>query len=171
MCPLSHAVAPAAGALQRYVETLGGNIEKDVDGKELKFYIPSTVGAGTGAGPDARPLAATATAAGAGVGAGARGEGDVDDAATDGLSRAFVHPTSVNFSNTAYRPSNFVLYGERQLSVQLGGANRYTHTHLPLCTCPRPSYDLTSPHPVLYMCVLCVLAIARGPRSAHTSGT
>ena len=45
--------------------------------------------------------------------------GVIDDASTSGLRRVFVHPSSVNFSNTAYRPSNFVLYGERQLSVSL----------------------------------------------------
>ena len=45
----------------------------------------------------------------------------VDDASTAGLERVFIHPSSVNFANTAFRPSNYLLYGERQLSVTLGG--------------------------------------------------
>ena len=101
------------------METLGGLIEKDVQGKELKFYIPANLLA-----PDtiaAALPAAPASASGLGMGSPPADSAVVDDASTAGLERVFIHPSSINFANTAFRPSNYLLYGERQLSVTLGG--------------------------------------------------
>jgi hypothetical protein len=39
------------------------------------------------------------------------------DIATDEMTRAFVHPTSICFSNSAYNSSNFILYGDKQLNI------------------------------------------------------
>ena len=112
---------------------MGGLIEKDVQGKELKFFIPgnllapdttaalacdgsSGVGSGLLPGPPGPGL-------GLGLGSPPVESVVVDDASTAGLERVFIHPSSINFTNTAFRPSNYLLYGERQLSVSLGGGS------------------------------------------------
>jgi len=81
---------------KRFVEVVGGAVERDMIAREIKFYIPTSSSTG---GTDALAL-----------------QSDFDvDYATRGLQRVFLHPSSVNFKNSQFREGNFVMYGERQL--------------------------------------------------------
>ena len=77
---------------KRFVEVMGSALERDVQGKELKFFIPEH--------PD--DVVASGT---------------TDDICTQGMQRVFIHPSSINFSNASFRASPFVLYGERVMST------------------------------------------------------
>ncbi len=68
-------------------------------------------------------VAHKALAARAGIGAAKTvdvTEGTDQDISTDGMYRVFIHPSSVNFSNTSFGASNFILYGETSLATNLG---------------------------------------------------
>jgi len=47
-------------------------------------------------------------------------EGADSDISTSGMYRVFIHPSSVNFSNTNYGASNFILFGETSLATGAG---------------------------------------------------
>ncbi len=77
---------------KRFVETVGGNVEKDVNAKELKFYIPD---ASIDAGKE---------------------EAIVDNISTANLQQVFIHPSSINFHNTSFKLSNFILYSDSSIT-------------------------------------------------------
>jgi ATP-dependent RNA helicase DHX57 len=79
----------------KFVETIGGALEKDVDVKEMKFYLPLSSCSDT--------LEITESAA-------------VSEA-TAGMQRVFIHPTSINFDNNAYKHSSYLIYNESQRMV------------------------------------------------------
>jgi len=100
---------------KRFVDVMGSALERDVKGKELKFFIPVQADEG-GAG-----VAAAAAASG--------GEREADpdnfDIDTKGMLRVFIHPSSINFDNASFQSSPFVLYGERQLSANAMSERAY----------------------------------------------
>ena len=84
-------------------------MERDVLASELKFYIPEQLS--TEAWSAHQDEAAEA---------GERYNGSTNDSAnfsTKGLQRVFIDPSSVNFRNTSYQRSNFLLYGTRYMQT------------------------------------------------------
>lgn len=103
---------------QRYVEVMGGMIERDAEAREMKIYIPSpptssTVASGGGscvtAPPPPPPLPQEDSRYPSNI-----------DISTEGYQRVFIHPSSLNFNNTDFSRSNFVLFGEKQQQNTLG---------------------------------------------------
>ena len=84
---------------KRFVDVMGSALERDVEGRELKFFIPEH--------PDD---VATST---------------IDDICTQGMQRVFIHPSSINFSNSTFRASPFVLYGERVMTQTVTNSKAY----------------------------------------------
>ena len=82
---------------RRFVEVAGGAVERDLQARELKFYIPS-VSSGADGVEQRRQV-----------------EKRDFDISTQGQQRVFLHASTANYSNSAFRESNFVMYGERQL--------------------------------------------------------
>lgn len=89
---------------KRFVEVMGGAVERDLQAKELKFYIPQMSLTNATGGP--------ASAAAAAVKVPDKRNIDID--VTD-KHRVFIHPSSTNFTNSSFKESNFLMYGERQL--------------------------------------------------------
>lgn len=87
---------------KRFVETIGGNLEKSVEAIELKFYLPEK-------NEESNNKSAISE----------KFKQKNIDIATDEMTRVFVHPSSICFKNNAYNSSNYVLYGEKQLSFNL----------------------------------------------------
>lgn len=111
------------------METVGGAIERDAEARELKFYIPDSVGSSepSRSADGGSAVGGRATGSGGGStssstsssssGGGSQLQYPQSDISTDGLQRVFVHPSSMNFHNITYRPSSFVLYGELQAAA------------------------------------------------------
>lgn len=85
---------------KRFVEMLGGNLEKSVEAIELKFYLPEK--------NDAFESKVSNISE--------KYKQQNIDIATDEMTRVFVHPTSICFSSSSYNSSNFIVYGDKQLS-------------------------------------------------------
>uniref|UniRef100_A0A7S3M923 RNA helicase n=1 Tax=Spumella elongata TaxID=89044 RepID=A0A7S3M923_9STRA len=100
---------------KRFVEVMGNAVERDSQAKELKFYIPQmSLLSGTDAtGAAASTTNASATSSGT-VGAKIPDKRNID-ISVDDKHRVFLHPSSVNFDNSVFKESNFLMYGERQL--------------------------------------------------------
>ena len=100
---------------QRYVEVMGGVIEKDAEAREMKMYIPSPLNTATSTsvGSIAPPLPPPPPQEDS------RYPSNVD-ISTEGYQRVFIHPSSLNFKNTDFSRSNFVLFGEKQQQNTLG---------------------------------------------------
>lgn len=77
---------------KRFVETAGGNVEKDVNAKELKFYIRDKSNEKC---DEALP---------------------VDNISTANLQQVFIHPSSINFHNTSFKLSNFIVYSDSNIA-------------------------------------------------------
>jgi hypothetical protein len=141
--------------IKRFVETIGGAIERDVAAQELKFYIPDNPSDTAAAAAAQAASAGNSQRAGGGGGGGSSEGGnqrDNTDITTDGLSRVFIHPSSLNFSNTSFHPSNYVLYGERQLSVTpgSGSSNSSNKDGTPLGKAYIRDVSEVSPFPLLF---------------------
>jgi HrpA-like RNA helicase len=93
----------------RFIETIGGNLERDVEARELKYFVPL-------------PSSSAATGAAAAGATGLVKEEDLD-IATSNLQRVFIHPSSINFSQTTYRLSNYLIYSETSLSEAMKSAS------------------------------------------------
>lgn len=92
---------------KRFVEVAGGAVEREKDAKELKFYIP-----------DSNSTSASNSVNGNSNGNSNNGGNSNNiDITVDGLQRVFLHPSSINFTNSNFSTSNFVLFGEKQLVV------------------------------------------------------
>ena len=78
-----------------------------VEARELQFFVPEKQS------PSAEDYARISISAHTGA---------YDDICTEGLSRVFVHPSSLHAQNATFRASNFVLYGERSLSGSSAGS-------------------------------------------------
>jgi ATP-dependent RNA helicase DHX57 len=89
---------------KRFVETLGGNLEKSVEAIELKFYLPEK-------NDSFDNKTSTNTLMNE------KFKQKNIDIATEEMTRVFVHPTSICFSNSSYNSSNFVIFGDKQLSI------------------------------------------------------
>jgi len=87
---------------KRFVETIGGNLEKSVEAIELKFYLPEK-------NEETNSNSFISE----------KFKRKNIDITTDEMTRAFVHPSSICFKNNAYNSSNYVIYGEKQLSFNL----------------------------------------------------
>lgn len=94
---------------KRFVEVMGGAVERDLQAKELKFYIPqmTLTSATAGSGGASVPTSAAAAAR-------VPDKRNIDIDVTD-KHRVFIHPSSANFTNSSFKESNFLMYGERQL--------------------------------------------------------
>ena len=97
----------------RYVDTIGGALERDADAKEMKFYIPSS-------SIDTSTTTSTSTSNGTSNSVATSNyekDDETNNISTAGFDRVFIHPSSLNFSNNSFKPSSFLLYSEIQLSV------------------------------------------------------
>lgn len=99
---------------QRFVETVGGNIERDAEASEFKLYIPAGECNATGAYASSNNTTTTSTITTSGISSIQSPENDID---TEGFERVFIHPSSVNFSNSAFKHTSYLLYGELQLTA------------------------------------------------------
>ncbi len=99
---------------KRFVEVMGNAVERDLQAKELKFFIPQM---SLLSGTDPAGTAATITAASASASATSIKVPDKRniDISVEDKHRVFLHPSSVNFDNSVFKESNFLMYGERQL--------------------------------------------------------
>ena len=141
---------------KRFEEVMGGAFEKEVDGKEIKFYIPDTavdvpnseeeegdddwsaaendekeqdrvprklIGTESRGGGRRRTYSSDGFSDDPG-----EDEGDSatkmkkprDEIDMEGLFRVFIHPSSVNFSNTQFGKSRYLLYGDIGISSSPG---------------------------------------------------
>jgi hypothetical protein len=102
---------------KRFVEVIGGAVERDADAKELRFFVPlddsstELTMVPQKLAPSASSISAERQAQYAAA--------DLD-ISTEGLQRVFVHPSSTNFNNVAFTSSNFLLYAEKQIQNNLG---------------------------------------------------
>lgn len=93
---------------QRFVETVGGNIERDAEATEFKLYIPALECChAQEEGKKSVDVAPSAS----------RVTGEQDDITTEGYERVFIHPSSVNFANSSFKHTSYLLYGELQLTA------------------------------------------------------
>jgi hypothetical protein len=108
---------------KRYVETLGGAIEKNVSAVELKFYIQENNNINNNINNNDNNNSSLTAAKY--IKKDADGNIIADDISTDGLQRVFLHPSSVNFKNIKFTSSNFVLFGESQLSSNVSSPKTF----------------------------------------------
>lgn len=99
---------------RRFVEVAGGAVERDLQAKELKFYIPLSAADGSNSGNGAASVSTASAVAGAKSADKAVDKRNID-ICTDDQMRVFINPSSSNFSNSSFKESNFIMYGERQL--------------------------------------------------------
>lgn len=95
-------------------------MERDLQAKELKFYIPlSSVGAADGSNNNSNNSAGAGNLTATALAGTKSSDKPVDkrniDISTDDQMRVFIHPSSSNFTNSSFKESNFIMYGERQL--------------------------------------------------------
>jgi ATP-dependent RNA helicase DHX57 len=91
----------------KFIETIGGALEREVDVKEIKMYVPvSSLNTEEGDTLTERPGAI-----------GCYNSCEHYDISTDGMRRAFIHPSSVNFSNSTYKYSSYITFSESQRVV------------------------------------------------------
>jgi ATP-dependent RNA helicase DHX57 len=140
---------------KRFEGVLGSNFEKDVDGKEIRFYVPETVveqpeeedkdgdegEKGEDDDDDVRPVRRRTRLrvhssdeedeekgededeGGKGqmkMAAPSAGNANKSEIDMEGMFRVFIHPSSVNFSNTLFGNSRYLLYGEISVSMNPG---------------------------------------------------
>lgn len=88
---------------QRYVETAGGAVERDIEANEYKFYVPLPAGENVSTDTEA-------------LGSDDKNRTDIADEiiSAEGFQRVFVHPSSINFGNNSFSRSSYLLYGEMQ---------------------------------------------------------
>ncbi len=89
---------------KRFMEVMGAAVERDTDAKEMKLYVPR-VSTSTDSDPFKSPV---------GINFPRHANADFD-ISTEDLQRVYVHPTSINFQNNAFKASNYILYGEKQV--------------------------------------------------------
>ena len=94
------------------MEVSGGAVERDSSAAELKLYVPNHATLSSSASSAA---STPSTPAHPSSELHQMYEKENRDISTEGLQRVFIHPSSLNFKNTTFRTSNFILYGERQL--------------------------------------------------------
>ena len=102
---------------QRYIETLGGNIEKDLESNEFKFYIPKyetsdTNNNSSGSNSNSN-LASMTTSNNNNTKSDSLKYDEID---LTNLQRVFVHPSSINFNNSKFKHCSYIAYGEKQLT-------------------------------------------------------
>jgi HrpA-like RNA helicase len=136
---------------KRFEEVMGSNFEKDVDGKEIRFYVPEAVVEVPDSDEDnEEEEEVDEEAKGPSVrrrtrmrvhssdeeddeekegGGGADGDAEKkqqedrlprSEIDMDGQFRVFIHPSSVNFTNTTFGNSRYLLYGEIAVSMNPG---------------------------------------------------
>jgi HrpA-like RNA helicase len=93
---------------KRFVEVMGSALEREVHGKELKFFLPLLPDEQTGGGDASKNV-----------------DNDDFDIDTKNMQRVFLHPSSVNVTNATFQASPFVLYGERQATANAAGERAY----------------------------------------------
>ena len=101
---------------KRFADVMGSALEKDVQGRELKFFIPMPSDDETGSAAAADDAADSADSKSVPH----PEDFDID---TRNLLRVFIHPSSVNFDNARFQASPFVLYGERQLATNASASS------------------------------------------------
>jgi hypothetical protein len=82
---------------QKFVETIGGNVEREKKSKEFKFYIPDGEFSSSVSNVESELSRL-----------------DICDG--DKFRKVFIHPSSVNFSNFRFKHSSYLLYGESQIT-------------------------------------------------------
>jgi ATP-dependent RNA helicase DHX57 len=95
---------------KRFMEVMGGAMEREADAKEIKIYVPKLTTTTDDDKMLDNPLKRL-------CGRGTNADFDID---TENLQRVFIHPSSINFQNNAFKSSNYVLFGEKQV-VQTPG--------------------------------------------------
>lgn len=93
---------------KRFIEVIGGAVERGTEAKEIKYFVPADK-SNTAAGTE--PAESNEHSD--------KWKETNADIATDELQRVFVHPSSINFNNSHMKLCNYVLYGERQLVTQI----------------------------------------------------
>ena len=118
---------------KRFEEVMGGAFEKETSSKEIKLYVPEASRefgkvADDSVGDILPVLSADPSNPRTG-GASLTSEealetGTSDDIDTTGMFRAYVHPSSIHFTNNSFGKSQFVMYGETRLQVTPGKENK-----------------------------------------------
>lgn len=89
---------------KRFMEVMGAAVERDTDAKEIKLYVPRMV-ASQSSDPTQPSTAMNFP----------RHANADFDISTEDLQRVFIHPTSINFQNNAFKASNYIMFGEKQV--------------------------------------------------------
>lgn len=101
---------PSVGKIKRpplrYVDTQGGKIEKNINSKELNFYILKN-------NFDADDV----------VNVDEEGEPEPEILSTNGLEEVYLHSSSINATNVIFKLSNFILYTEKNLGINYSKDN------------------------------------------------
>ena len=131
-------IRPAA----KYVDTLGGKIERDVMIDELEFYILDNSGLGAGVDVNTNSNRNSTNITNNDVnnnkialnnsknGLNKNNNNsniNNDNNNNSGQSRVFIHSSSVNYSNVTYKSSNYLLYSEKKLSNSLSGTKPFLY--------------------------------------------
>ena len=125
-------IRPAA----KYVDTLGGKIERDVMIDELEFYILDSSGLGGSADMNTNSgnsntnnskIAINNSKNGTNKNSNTNNNINNDNSSNSGQSRVFIHSSSVNYSNVTYKSSNYLLYSEKKLSNSLSGTKPFLY--------------------------------------------
>lgn len=128
-------IRPAA----KYVDTLGGKIERDVMIDELEFYIMDSSGLGSGVDTNINnnnnstnndvnnnKIALNSSKYNTNKN-NYNSSSNNGNSNNSGQSRVFIHSSSVNYSNVTYKSSNYLLYSEKKLSNSLSGTKPFLY--------------------------------------------
>ena len=99
---------------KRFIEVMVSAVEKDVEAKEMKFYIPKSTEDGVVI--EDKPKDRNTTS-------------EYDIATTD-LQRVFIHPSSANFNNTSFKAANYILFGEKQVISSFNNETKANDTKI-----------------------------------------
>ena len=98
-----------------YVQTLGGNIEKELEANEFKLYIPIE------RDKDVNDIYTAIQQSSSSL---ATSEGNNSDPSinddminTEGYQRVFIHPSSINYKNNSFKYSSYLLYSEKMITA------------------------------------------------------
>ena len=97
-----------------HTQTLGGNIEKELESIEFKLYIPIEAG-----GDKYVNDIYTAIQQSSSTTEGHNSDPSIYDDMinTEGYQRVFIHPSSINYKNNSFKYSSYLLYSEKMITA------------------------------------------------------
>ena len=102
-----------------YVQTLGGNIEKELESIESKLYIPIEAGGDKYVNDIYTAIQQSSSSLTSATSEGHNSDPSINDDMinTEGYQRVFIHPSSINYKNNSFKYSSYLLYSEKMITA------------------------------------------------------